>query len=56
MAEDMARTLRSTAAGIKHEVATRAEFVQRMTIAIDLFLPAPRRFRQPVTETAKVSA
>jgi AcrR family transcriptional regulator len=40
MAEDMARTLRSTAAGIKYEVATRAEFVARMTIAIDLFLPA----------------
>jgi AcrR family transcriptional regulator len=40
MAEDMARTLQSTAAGIKYEVATRAEFVARMTIAIDLFLPA----------------
>lgn len=39
-AEDMARTLQSTAAGIKHEVATREEFVARMTIAIDLFLPA----------------
>ncbi|MBQ1021946.1 TetR/AcrR family transcriptional regulator [Micromonospora sp. D93] len=39
MAEDMARTLHSTAAGIKHEVATRAEFGQRMTIAIDLFVP-----------------
>jgi AcrR family transcriptional regulator len=40
MAEDMARTLQSTAAGIKHEVATREKFVARMTIAIDLFLPA----------------
>ncbi|MFY1670430.1 hypothetical protein ACN27G_10770 [Plantactinospora sp. WMMB334] len=39
-AGDMARTLRSTAAGIKYEVATRSEFVTRMTIAIDLFLPA----------------
>ncbi|WP_422769781.1 TetR/AcrR family transcriptional regulator [Plantactinospora sp. WMMC1484] len=39
-AGEMARTLRSTAAGIKYEVATRSEFVTRMTIAIDLFLPA----------------
>jgi AcrR family transcriptional regulator len=39
-AEDLARTLHSTAAGIKHEVDTRAEFVARMTVAIDLFLPA----------------
>jgi AcrR family transcriptional regulator len=40
VAGDIARTLRSTAAGIKYEVATRAEFVERMTVAIDLFLPA----------------
>jgi AcrR family transcriptional regulator len=40
IAGDMARTLQSTAAGIKYEVATRAEFVARMTVAIDLFLPA----------------
>ena len=39
-AEDMARTLHATAAGLKHEVATRAEFVARMTVAVDLFLPA----------------
>jgi len=40
IAGDMARTLHSTAAGIKPEVATRGEFVARMTVAIDLFLPA----------------
>jgi len=40
VARDMARTLHSTAAGIKHEAATRAEFVERMTVAIDFFLPA----------------
>jgi AcrR family transcriptional regulator len=40
MAEDMARTLQSTAAGIKHEVTTRDQFVARITVAIDLFLPA----------------
>jgi len=40
VADDMARTLQSTAAGIKHEVSTRAEFVERITVAIDLFLPA----------------
>ncbi|MBL7255754.1 TetR/AcrR family transcriptional regulator [Paractinoplanes lichenicola] len=37
-ADDLARTLRSTAGGIKHEVATRAEFKARMTIAVDLLL------------------
>ncbi|EXG82655.1 TetR/AcrR family transcriptional regulator [Cryptosporangium arvum] len=40
VAEDLARTLHSTAAGIKHEVATRAEFVARMTVGVDLMLPA----------------
>jgi AcrR family transcriptional regulator len=40
MAEDMARTLLSTAGGIKHEVTTRAEFVARLTVGVDLFLPA----------------
>ena len=51
MAEDMARTLQSTAAGIKNEVATRAEFVARMTIAIDLFLPAVTTFeRDPAAD------
>jgi AcrR family transcriptional regulator len=39
-AEDVARTLLSTAGGIKHEVATRAEFVTRMTVAVDLFTSA----------------
>jgi len=37
-AEDVARTLLSTARGIKYEVATRDEFVVRMTVAIDVFL------------------
>ncbi len=40
VADDMARTLHSTAVGIKYEAATRAEFVERMTVAIDLILPA----------------
>ena len=40
MAENMARTLQSTAAGIKHDVTTRDQFVARITVAIDLFLPA----------------
>ena len=33
---DVARTLVSTAAGIKHEAGTREEFAERMTIAVDL--------------------
>lgn len=40
MAYDMARTLISTAAGIKHEASTREEFVARITIGVDLFMPA----------------
>jgi AcrR family transcriptional regulator len=40
VAEDVARTLRSTAAGLKYEATTRAEFVERMTVAVDLLLPA----------------
>ncbi|WP_250030265.1 TetR/AcrR family transcriptional regulator [Paractinoplanes maris] len=51
MAGDMAWTLRSTAAGIKHEVATRTEFVERMTIAIDLFLPGADVGKQVSTGT-----
>jgi AcrR family transcriptional regulator len=39
-AEDMARTLHSTAAGVKHEVTTREQFLARITVAVDLFLPA----------------
>ena len=39
-AEDVARTLQSTAIGIKHDAATRDEFVTRMAIAIDLYLAA----------------
>ncbi len=42
-AEDVARTLMSTAGGIKHEVATREEFVARMTVAVDLLLIALAR-------------
>jgi AcrR family transcriptional regulator len=41
-AQDMARTLLSTAGGIKHEVTTREEFVARMTIGVDLFTSALR--------------
>ena len=41
-AQDMARTLMSTAGGVKHEVSTREEFVARMTIGVDLFMPALR--------------
>ncbi|MBU2662581.1 TetR/AcrR family transcriptional regulator [Actinoplanes bogorensis] len=41
-AADVARTLLSTSVGIKHEVATRDEFVARMTVAVDLFLAALR--------------
>jgi AcrR family transcriptional regulator len=40
MAEEVARTLLSTAAGVKHETSTREEFVARMTIAVDIFLSA----------------
>jgi AcrR family transcriptional regulator len=42
VAQDMARTLLSTASGIKHEASTREEFVARMTIGVDLFMPALR--------------
>lgn len=34
---DVARTLLSTATGIKHDVGTRDEFRARMTTAIDLY-------------------
>ena len=34
---DVARTLISTAAGIKHDARTRDEFRARMTIAVDLY-------------------
>ncbi|WP_248962630.1 TetR/AcrR family transcriptional regulator [Sphaerisporangium perillae] len=40
MAEDVARTLLSTAGGVKHEATTREEFVARMTIGVDLFMSA----------------
>jgi AcrR family transcriptional regulator len=40
MAEDISRTLLSTAGGIKHEVTTRGEFVARITVGVDLFLAA----------------
>ncbi len=38
LAKDIARTLLSTTAGIKHEASTREEFVARMTIGVDLFM------------------
>jgi AcrR family transcriptional regulator len=51
LAVDVARTLLSTANGIKHEASTREEFVAKMTIAIDLLLPAlTRRPRRPTNE------
>lgn len=40
IAADVARTLLSTGAGIKHEVSTREEFVARMTVGVDLLLAA----------------
>jgi len=43
VARDTARTLLSTARGIKYEVGTREEFAQRMTVAVDLLLPAGDR-------------
>jgi len=42
-AVDVARTLLSTANGIKHEASTREEFRAKMTIGIDLLLPALTR-------------
>jgi AcrR family transcriptional regulator len=38
--EDVARTLISLSIGLKHEVATRAEFVTRMAVGVDLCLRA----------------
>jgi len=43
MAVDVARTLLSTANGIKHEASTREEFLAKITIGIDLLLPALTR-------------
>jgi AcrR family transcriptional regulator len=45
-AGDVARTLLSTARGIKHEVAGREQFVERMTVAVDLLLSALRHAQQ----------
>jgi AcrR family transcriptional regulator len=42
LAGDVARTLQSTAIGVKHDAETRAEFVARMTVAVDLVLQ-PRK-------------
>jgi AcrR family transcriptional regulator len=41
-AGDVARTLLSTSAGIKHDAATREEFVARITVAVDLLLAGAR--------------
>lgn len=43
VANDVAQTLLSTANGIKHQAATREEFVARMTTGVDLLLPALER-------------
>lgn len=40
LARDVARTLLSTAYGIKHETSTREDFLARMTIGIDLLMVA----------------
>jgi AcrR family transcriptional regulator len=42
-AANVARTLLSTANGIKHEASTREEFIAKMTVGIDLLLPALTR-------------
>ncbi|AGZ42786.1 TetR/AcrR family transcriptional regulator [Actinoplanes friuliensis] len=42
LVEAVARTLISTSGGIKHEVSTREEFVERVTVAVDLLLRAGR--------------
>jgi AcrR family transcriptional regulator len=41
-AADVAHTLLSTAAGIKHDAASRDEFITRLTVAVDLLLSALR--------------
>ncbi|WP_432840402.1 TetR/AcrR family transcriptional regulator [Dactylosporangium sp. CA-092794] len=40
LAQDTAQTLLSTVSGVKHEVATREQFVARMTVGVDLLLSA----------------
>jgi len=40
LASDVAQTLLSTAAGIKHDTSTREDFLARLTIGIDLLLVA----------------
>jgi AcrR family transcriptional regulator len=40
LAKDIARTLLSTTAGVKHEASTREEFVARITIGVDLLMSA----------------
>jgi AcrR family transcriptional regulator len=41
-ADDVARTMLSTCRGLKHEVAGREQFVERMTTAVELLLTALR--------------
>ncbi|WP_237754991.1 TetR/AcrR family transcriptional regulator [Nocardia nova] len=43
VADDVAQTLLSTARGIKQQAGSRAEFRERMTVAVDLLLPALER-------------
>lgn len=40
IAADVARTMLSTAVGIKYDASTRAEFVARVTVGIDLLMSA----------------
>jgi hypothetical protein len=39
---DVARTLLSTVRGVKHDAETREEFLERVTVAVDLLLTALR--------------
>ena len=42
---DVARTMLSAVSGIKHDAATREEFLERVTVAVDLLLTALRESR-----------
>jgi AcrR family transcriptional regulator len=55
LAEDVAGTLLSTASGIKHETATREEFVTRMTIGVDLFMLALGNRTRPADQPGSPS-
>jgi len=50
---DVARTMLSAVSGIKHDAATREEFLERVTVAVDLLLTAFRRAQQSVSSTSR---